>query len=321
MIKTNDIDIVIIGRNDSNNLQTNTRSRIEELRRFNKILYIDSQSSDNSVSIAEELGLQVATIDESNFLCASLGRHIGTLESCSKFILFLDSDMEFLSTNSISDIINENLNDPSIVGYTGRTTDIFLNGETKERFRAKVDKSDTIFFGGLLLINRQRLLEAGNWNPSVRANEEIELYARLKQKKMRVIFDTRIRCKHFTYHQNRTQLLLNAYIPTSLRNARQYGSFGMALKESAKTGSLIELIKIAPEPILTTIYLPALLLLVFSQHFELSLATLIGYALWIKSKRTFKYLLVAPSTPLQLIVGLFRSSNNKFSYSVRPPKT
>lgn len=315
MTRTSDIDLIIIGRNDSENLHSITKSRIHELNKFNKVIYIDSQSTDDSISIAKSFDFETISITQANILCASLGRHIGTILSTNKFLLFIDSDMDFLSTQKLPEIINENINDTSIAGYTGRTTDIFPNGTTKERFRAKRNKSDARFFGGLLLIRRSDLIEAGNWNPGVSANEEIELYARLKQKKMRILYDNRIHCKHYTYHQSQLQLLINAYIPTSLRSAKHYGSFGIALKESIQAGASRKLISISPEPLATTATFLIIAILLSFHQLGLSLLLAIAFSIWIRSRRSLKYLLIAPSTPLHLVVGLFRKSKNNFAYS------
>ena len=70
------ISLVIIGRNEANNLER-TFDSIEQ-NQFSEIIYVDCSSKDKSVQIAEQSKLKLKIISlKSNFYSASLARYVG----------------------------------------------------------------------------------------------------------------------------------------------------------------------------------------------------------------------------------------------------
>ncbi|MDC7223954.1 MAG: glycosyltransferase family 2 protein [Spirochaetales bacterium] len=88
------ISVVIIGRNEGEKLVR----CIESVRKINypqdllEVLYVDSDSSDQSLERAREAGVDKALSLVSDRPCAAAGRNRGLRESRGELVLFLDGD-------------------------------------------------------------------------------------------------------------------------------------------------------------------------------------------------------------------------------------
>ena len=89
--------IIIIGRNEESNLPEVFDSVKKAARNLNtefgelpEILYIDSRSTDASIRIAHESGIQSYVVEGD--LSPGISRNLGALKSTSKYIFFLDGD-------------------------------------------------------------------------------------------------------------------------------------------------------------------------------------------------------------------------------------
>lgn len=84
-----DVTFVIIGRNESQHL---ARTFASVLKVTNNIIFVDSNSTDNSISIAQEFGIKTILKVSSNNGTAALSRSIGASKVNTKYIQFLDGD-------------------------------------------------------------------------------------------------------------------------------------------------------------------------------------------------------------------------------------
>ena len=177
------LSVVVIGKNESDNLPLVMASltKLRQQVRFQtQMIYVDSDSSDLSVEIAKSFFDEVYVLSPSDNLCASAGRYIGTLKSNYEWILYLDGDMEVCS--EFIDFICEHLNqlNPDY-GYIGRYIYYYNDGTIRDNaLNYKLDGQVVAHHGGAVLLRRTAVINAGNWNPCIFSNEEIDLYTRLR---------------------------------------------------------------------------------------------------------------------------------------------
>ena len=94
------VGVVIIGRNEGERLQSCIKSLVNQA---SQLVYVDSGSTDNSVSVARKLGAEVVTLDMSIPFTAARARNEGftqlkKLYPHVEFVQFVDGDCEVVST-------------------------------------------------------------------------------------------------------------------------------------------------------------------------------------------------------------------------------
>lgn len=305
-----DLDLVVIGKNCGSSVAKIYQSQdyqTQVMALFNKCIFVDSASTDDSSNRMAALGFDCYELEAQGRLSPAAGRFVGTLVSTSKFILFLDSDMQLADIEHFQDLTSEFLEqtkaDSSICGMTGRVVDHYPNRSTRQR-GFNMEKDGSIRgFGGFVLLERQSLLEVGGWNKDVLANEELELQARLDKFGKRVLGDPRLSVQHHTLVRSPVLELLGAYLP--LRPDR-FGGMGMALHASWRYGSLRFLVARIPEPFLLLGL--GLVWTVTPMHHQLGISLLIAvsYSLWVIRKRGAPFLAVVPSFLTAGFIGLLR---------------
>lgn len=319
-----EISVVIIGRNCETLLTNNYVNRPhEELSFAKEIIYVDSNSQDNSIAIAKQLNWKVISLSSNSRLSAAAGRNLGAKYAVGDYILFMDCDMVLnLKDNiTIKDLINKHIKG-STVGIGGLTLDIFENGDQRLRLKRNKDgeKSDT--FGGFVLLQKKALLDIGNWNPNVIANEENELYARLLKNNYNVVLSRQMLNQHYTDNPKLSIQLLNLYLPLTPKAKKFYGAPGMGLKSAIKHGSAYQyLYYFNSETILSFIVLLLSIATVFlkialSYKFLIILLMLSFLIFWTLKKRSIFFLLLCPSYFMQLIIGYFKYQDKEVIYKV-----
>ncbi|HOY71198.1 MAG TPA: glycosyltransferase family A protein [Methylotenera sp.] len=94
------VGVVIIGRNEGERLQNCIKSLVNQA---SQLVYVDSGSTDNSVSVARQLGAEVVALDMSIPFTAARARNEGfallkKLYPHVEFVQFVDGDCEVVST-------------------------------------------------------------------------------------------------------------------------------------------------------------------------------------------------------------------------------
>lgn len=186
MHSSNNIGVVVIGRNEGERLKRCLSSVLDQVDR---IVYVDSGSSDGSVEYAESLQIEVARLDMSIPFCAGRARNEGFYHLVKKheqleYIQFIDGDCElqdgwltfgvqFLEENSKCAVVagrrKERFPEQSIYNLL---CDIEWNtpiGEAKA-------------CGGDFIIRKCAFEEVQGFNPTVIAGEEPDLCYRLRKK-------------------------------------------------------------------------------------------------------------------------------------------
>ena len=185
MVNYSNISIIAIGRNskktlnsciESLELSLNNTSFIKEY----EIIYIDSNSTDDSVKIAKEKDVEVIEIVDS-YTTAALGRYLGKKYAMYDNLLFLDSDM-YLDKNWFIDSKEYYEKYGAIIGE--RYEKLYKNDVViKEipKFYGIEKAEETTHIGGFLMIKKE-IIEDVNYTPIIKNEEEKDFYAKFYHK-------------------------------------------------------------------------------------------------------------------------------------------
>ena len=308
------LGIVMIGLNVAANLRRLT----EHWRGFpcDGIVYVDSGSRDESVAIARAAGWRVVSLSSEGVISAAAGRYAGTLVCETDWIFYLDGDMvPDLCSVAWQSAYLRSRSDVNVVGTTGDIVDIYAPGDQRVRRQKSREGARAIWFGGAVILKRQAVLDAGNWNPNVHAEEEWDLDARLRQRGGRVLYFQGALAQHQTTRVPVGQVVARLVGLSDFRNPRNGGA-GHVIRSALQAGSLWQVISVKPEvfalPLGTLI---AIVLLWFAQW--LAAASL--YALlfvWVSARRGSQFLAVCYLTVPQMIIGCCRYRQRPVKYQV-----
>ena len=148
-----DLTFVIIGRNESQHLARTFKS---VLKVTDNIIFVDSNSADNSISIAKEFEIKKILKVCSSQGTAALSRSIGAKEVKTKYIHFLDGD-ETIEFSWIKKAIKKIENNKKIAAVHGYKK-VFKNNEYD--FFIKSDKADweADYLQGMVIPHRPYLV-------------------------------------------------------------------------------------------------------------------------------------------------------------------
>lgn len=185
-----DVGIVMIGRNEGERLLRAIEAAKQSCER---IVYSDSASTDGSMSRAEKLGIWVISLDDSQPLTAARGRKAGLECLLSKwpdcrFVQFIDGDCilqpgwletarAFLDAN------------PEVAAVCGRRFEArpeasFYNRLIDREWDTPVGQASEC--GGDSMMRVAAIESAGSFRADLRAGEEPELCARLRQRNWKI---------------------------------------------------------------------------------------------------------------------------------------
>ncbi|WP_375238371.1 glycosyltransferase [Aurantibacter sp.] len=309
------ISIVFIGKNAAHLIEENYINRpFPELDFATEIIYVDSDSSDNSVALVKQLGWNCIELSSKGRLSAAAGRHIGTLQAKGDYILYLDSDMvlNLVNNKTIPDLIAKHTDKLNVSGFGGITIDV-INSKKRKRIKREKDGQNASTYGGFVLLNRKDVLEAGNWNGNVIANEENELYARLIKNNKKVLISRDMECFHYTDRpSSRINILLNTYYPFTAKSKFVYGAPGLGLKSAIKNKSWkIYLKKFNREALFFALVFFVIILLElfrpfnFIYRFAAYVILFILFLYIVSLKRSIFFAVICPALFIQLVYGYF----------------
>jgi len=185
--RTQRIGAVAIGRNEGERL----RRCLAALRRqTDRIVYVDSGSTDGSVETARGLGVAVVELDMSIPFTAARARNAGFAHlrerwSDVEIVQFVDGDMEILA----------GWFDDALAVFDARPEVVALCGVRRERHPERSlynricdvewrigEPGDTANFGGDVLFRVRALVEVGGYAEDIIAAEDDELGVRLRER-------------------------------------------------------------------------------------------------------------------------------------------
>ena len=176
---------IVIGRNEGQRLRLcldSTNSSVE------KIIYVDSGSTDNSLSIAKSADVEILKLDDTlEPFSAARARNAGIeyVEAGNppKFVQFIDGDCE-LKADWISEAVSFLETHPRAAAVCGllkeRNPDASIyNKICDDEWAIPIGKVSAC--GGIALFRWSALKEAGGFRATVIAGEDTELCIRLKK--------------------------------------------------------------------------------------------------------------------------------------------
>jgi GT2 family glycosyltransferase len=177
---------VVIGRNEGDRLERCLRSVLTHIPH---VVYVDSGSTDRSVALATDLGVEVVRLRDDVAFSAARARNTGYATACARwsaveFVQFLDGDMELL----------DGWVDSAIGAFESRAETGAICGERREKDPQSsiynricdvewrvVAAAPEVNFGGDVMIRRAAFDAVGGYDAAVLAAEDDELAVRLRQ--------------------------------------------------------------------------------------------------------------------------------------------
>jgi cellulose synthase/poly-beta-1,6-N-acetylglucosamine synthase-like glycosyltransferase len=182
------VAVVAIGRNEGERLRACLTSvlAMDFPRNLLDILYVDSASTDNSVALAQSLGIRTIALDGPT--TAARARNAGWTQTSAPLVLFLDGDT-LLHPQFVRKSISH-FADPSIAGVWGdrremRTADSIYNALFDLDWNTQ--PGFTLYFGGDALVRRDALDAVGGYDERLIAGEEPEMCRRMRERDYRIL--------------------------------------------------------------------------------------------------------------------------------------
>jgi len=302
-----ELSICVIGRDEARNLPRLLASlpTADAVPGGIEILFVDSASVDDSVSLVRGSVDRLLRLPPHPGLCASLARHHGTRHCSGRWILYLDGDME-LEPGFVEHIAGLFVADAPD-GLVGDYTDVYEDGGTREKaLGRRLRPGPALNFGGAVLLRRQAVLNAGNWDPGLFAWEENELYTRLRAIGARVDYVRVPMVRHHTPRVSRFAKLLGCLTPAAAGGGRKFYGFGQVLAARIRAGTLAGFVRGFPEPFV--LWLAVLLAVVTGAagSHALALLLLAGGASYVAWRRGPGLVLVFGLLPIQVVAGYRR---------------
>lgn len=294
--------LVVIGRNPGSDLVRLLDAALPY--GFTEVIFADSGSTDGSGAVAAAKGVKVVAVPPST-PGAAAARSAGMEIATSEWILHLDSDMvpDLDVVRRIHGLLREVPSE--VAGVTALTRDCFPDGKSYVRHAHEESGDRASYFGGAVVLRRSAVLQAGDWNPLVIANEELDLHARLRARGYYLVFENAVLVDHHTSLQgawDKLAVLLN----WRGRAGYRYGAPGLALRSCLARGAALHLLALSPEPFLVA---PASLvfgLVSLAGWPWIGLSLLAMLWAWVGWRRGPRYLVPSYLLFPQVFVGMLR---------------
>lgn len=187
----NRIGLVAIGRNEGQRL---LRCLLSAQGSVALIVYVDSGSTDGSVSLARSLGVDVVELDLSTPFTAARSRNAGfahLLEADAQieFVQFVDGDCEVVS-GWIECAQREIDAQPNVAVVCGLRRERYPDKSIYNRLcdiEWDTPVGETKACGGDAMMRVEAFQQVGGFNPTLIAGEEPELCVRLRQKGWKIL--------------------------------------------------------------------------------------------------------------------------------------
>ncbi len=312
------LSIVVVGRNEAANLSQLFESLPKTEDR--ELIYVDSQSEDESIEIALQWGAKVYLVEENSVYAPATGRFVGTKEAAGLWILYLDGDMILEEDFRAFLVLLQSAEDipPHTAGFVGRTKNIYRAEDgsiiTERDYvclsRREMGSLETwgrkaAYHGGAVLYLREEVLRAGNWNPAVSQLEEVDLCSRISASGVILRAVDLPMVRHNTEYTRLSERLIKNFSFT--RQERKNFGAGEVVAARIKEGTLRQFVVFYPYPFLIFSGLITAPLLYYLWTPLLLLVNIL-IALWIGYRKKWYYYLVYLGNLLQIIRGIWRYS-------------
>ena len=183
------LSVIIVTKNEERNISRCIKSVLSYTRNIEyvEIILVDSCSTDSTVEIAKQYPIDIIQLGKDWPHSPSAGRFTGVNNTSGKYVLIIDGDMELL--DGWIELALEFMEDnPNTASVRGKHYDVYYQSDgsyTRPELR-KVSKFGTAkkieYVFGSSIFRKSALMEAGNFQPFLRAEEEAEISCRLTKK-------------------------------------------------------------------------------------------------------------------------------------------
>jgi len=186
------LSVIIIGRNEEQHIARSIRSVLAAAETDDtEVLYVDSASTDRTVSIVQQYGIRIIQLRPEWPLTSSAGRYLGFINTTGEYVMFVDGDTVIYKTwlKKAMDYLEQS---EQAAGTAGIVHEIFLD-ERGNRTGIKKNRYNTVktgpvhVFGGIAMYRRSVLNRTGTFNPFIKATPELELSLRIRKQGYRLI--------------------------------------------------------------------------------------------------------------------------------------
>lgn len=232
------ISFIIIGRNESINIDKCIES-ITSLKYHNyEIIYIDSNSTDNTDEVLKKYKYVKSYKIKSNMYTAALARDCGVEKSNGEYIFFLDGDMEINNNADIYFCIDL-LRKSNLGIVSGELENVWIEeGKIIKRvidtFKVKDEIQQLICPGGYFITTREAYIKVKRFNKMLTCNEEVDLFSRYKRVGLTAVRTNRLCCLHKNYNENRGKGHINRF------KRGYYADFWKVIFNAIKNGYIKE---------------------------------------------------------------------------------
>lgn len=184
MSDTPKLSVVIIGRNEGERLLRclDSVAAMDAIGGSVQVIYVDSDSTDDSVQRARERGAEVLQVKPER-PAAAVGRNAGWKAARAPIVLFLDGDT-ILDPTFVAESLRH-FEDPQVAIVWGHRREIDTAGSLYNRV-LDLDwvypTGESEFCGGDALIRRSVLEKVGGYDDTLIAGEEPEMCRRIRSK-------------------------------------------------------------------------------------------------------------------------------------------
>ncbi len=177
--------VVVIGRNEGERLRRCLSSVVDGPVR---VVYVDSGSTDNSVDLARSLGAEIVELDAARPFTAARGRNAGfqwlsQTGAERSFVQFVDGDCE-LAPGWLATAVRELERLPQVAVVAGRLRERRPDASIYNRLcdmEWSVPIGESRACGGICMMRREAMRQAGGFREDLIAGEDPELCVRLRQ--------------------------------------------------------------------------------------------------------------------------------------------
>ncbi|MDB3990753.1 glycosyltransferase [Gammaproteobacteria bacterium] len=201
------VTFVIIGRNEATNLPRCFQSIVNYSK---NIIFVDSNSTDNSVSVAKKFGIPKILSIESDYYSASLGRVVGAKYATTEYIQFLDGDMK-LEEGWLDAAMRKMESNKKIAIVHGFKKE-FKTDEYNYKIRSDSKDWQSDYLQGAYLIKRDVYENAGGLDPNFPGEEERDFYVRVRKLDYEVWYIHHLMASHYDFKIRGYKYLLNSEV-------------------------------------------------------------------------------------------------------------
>lgn len=188
---TSQIGLVAIGRNEGDRLRRCLESAISQVDR---IVYVDSGSTDGSVEFARSLGVEVVELDPSKPFTASRSRNEGfdrllAVDPNLKYVQFIDGDCELIEgwIERARQTLDER---PDVAVVCGRRLELFPDRSIYNKLchiEWNTPVGEAKACGGDAMMRPSAFQQVRGFNPTLIGGEEPELCVRLRNQGWKIL--------------------------------------------------------------------------------------------------------------------------------------